>query len=147
MTQTQKPSRILVVDFTQNVFGQANTVDTPTSLWRLGSRSVVEVFVLCFQKSIINFVQFPAKDLLGSLIAVRRSIGRKQDSILILVEKLTRRAWLSSQLTDASSNIDIHIGIAVQTGRNVRQVLGISDMKRHEFRAGMSRHYPVARFL
>src|SRR5207244_896518 len=108
-TQTQKPSCILVVDFAQSVFRQANTVDAPTSLWRLGSGSVVEVFVLCLQKSVIDFVQLPAKDLLGSLIAMRRRIGRKQDSILILIEKLTRCAWLSSQLTDTSSNIDVQI--------------------------------------
>src|SRR5690349_11621195 len=65
-TQTEQTGCILVIDFAQNVFRQTNSINAPTTLRRLWSGSIVKVFVLGLEKSVVDFIQLPTKDLLRS---------------------------------------------------------------------------------
>ncbi len=61
-------------------------IDAPASLRRNRRRGVVEVLVFCFEKTVVDFVEKIAKELLRRG-GTGTGIGPEDDSILILIEK------------------------------------------------------------
>src|SRR5260370_18883504 len=92
-------SGILEIHFAKNRLPQIDAVNAPAPLRGDFRRSVVEVLVVSLQESIVNLVQLFVEYLLRKLVTVRSGVGTKHDAILILVEKLPRRAGLPSQLS------------------------------------------------
>src|ERR1051325_2090141 len=145
--KTQQTSGVFVVNLLQDFLRRADAVNAPAALRRNRRGRVIKILVFRFQKPVIDFVQLIAEDLLRRLVAVRRRVRRKQNSVLVLVEELARHARLPAELADARGNVNIHVWITIQTLGNVRQVLRIRGVQRDKFRARMTLNHTIARFL
>src|SRR5579871_1907975 len=103
----QFTSCVPVVDLTQDRLRQIDAIDAPTTLWRYVRRSVVEVFVICLQKPIVDLIEFVIENLLRILITMRIGISPKQNPVLIPVKESSRRARLPSQLANTCGNVHV----------------------------------------
>src|SRR5215831_16602200 len=64
----QNARRIFVVDLAQNRVGQMQPINAPAALRRNRRGRVVKVFVICFQKPIVNLVELVHKKLLRGFV-------------------------------------------------------------------------------
>src|SRR5882762_7173099 len=75
--EMQQPRSIFEINLFQYPVRQAKPINPPPPLRRCWSRGVIEVFVLSFQKAVIDIVQLVIEDLLWRLGSVGNSIGPK----------------------------------------------------------------------
>src|SRR5690242_13153155 len=122
MLNLEKPCGIFVVNLAQNLVRQTDAIDAPTSLRWNFRRSIVKILVFCLEKTVIDFVKFVVEYLLRKFVAMRRGVGREQDAVLVLVEKLLRCVRLASELSDPSRHVHVHVRKAVEVLGNVLQI-------------------------
>src|SRR5262249_1434168 len=115
---SQQSGGVFVINLSQNRLAQAQAVNPPAALRSNRCGRVIEVFILGFQKPVIDLVEGVAKRLLWRTRA-GAGVGSEHDAVLISVEKTTRRPRLAPQFPDTRCDIDVHVGMAVQALRNV----------------------------
>src|SRR4051812_28919156 len=80
------PRRVLVIDFCQYIVGQVEAVDRPAALGRDGAQAVAEIFVVGFEKAVVDLVAFD----LG------RGIHPEEDAVGVAQEEAARRVGLAT---------------------------------------------------
>src|SRR5262245_4283588 len=146
-SQTQQASSVFVVDLVENLIGQSDSINAPTSLrgnWRW---RIIEVLIFGFKKSVIDLVKLIAENLLWRFIPMRRRVCCKQDSVLILVEELSSHSRLATKFTDARRDINVHIWITVQRLSDSRQVFRICVVQSNQVCLRVSLHDAISRLL
>src|SRR5260370_328719 len=131
----QQPSRVVVVDLAQNRIRQSQAGNAPAALGRLLGGRIVEVFVFGLEEAVVDFVEALTEDLLRRFDAFGDSVGAEQDTVLILVEELSRAAGLAAQLADAGAELDAHVRVAVHGLRDVGQILRVPHLQYDELSA------------
>jgi len=101
----QNPRRILEIDLLEDRIRQADTVNSPTSLRRHRRGCVIEVFVLCLEKAVVDLIQLLAEDLLRSVRSIRHSICAKQNAILTNISKKDIDALAKRYIDPVKMNI------------------------------------------
>src|SRR5690349_11430318 len=103
----------------------------PTSLPGHIAVVVVEVFIIGFQKAIVQTIG----------IEIWTHIGSKQNAILILNKKFPRRIGLSAKFTQTCGNIDVIIRTGIQHASHPAKILAITTyMRTNESGIWMSIH-------
>src|SRR4029077_16077914 len=119
----QQSRGVVTIDLPLNGVRQIDTVNPPASLRRYLRWSIVEVFILGFQKAIVDLIQLIVEHLLRELVTMRRRVGRKQNPVLVLVEKLSRSKRLAAEFSDASRHVHVHVRKPVEVLGDILQVL------------------------
>src|SRR5688500_9849109 len=89
------PQRVLVVDLLEHLVRQIEAVHLPE---RVAPAVVIEVFVSGLEHAEVRVV-------LGGLIAVLP----EEHAVLVLRQKLSREAWLTSQLGQHGADLGVHV--------------------------------------
>ncbi len=109
--------------------------------------SVVEVLVFCFGENGSRFRREDRQRVAAAWRGWDWHRSPKTIRILILIEESARHAWLASQFANACSDIDMHVGMTVETLGNVAEVFRFRHMQTDKFRARVAAHHVAPGFL
>ncbi len=107
---------VAVIDFFEHIIGQKQTVNMPAPLaWNL-AKTVIEIFVVTFEETIIPAIP----------IGVRRKIQPEQNSISVLEKETACGVRLTSQFGNARGDIDMEIRTAIHQVADPFQIFGVA---------------------
>src|SRR5258706_2942596 len=105
---------VIVIHLVQNGIRQPNSVDAPAPLGGYGGGRVVEIFVLSFEETKVAAEHSRLQILLRKRLSPGRSIGAKQDSVLVTIEKFPRSAGLPAEFAQPRADFDVQIRPTIQ---------------------------------
>ena len=74
-------------------------------------------------------------------------MGAEKNAILVRVEETLRASWLAAQLTDTRSELDVHVGVAIEARADVVEILrAVSDVQGDELRFRVALEDAIACF-
>ena len=92
------------------------TIDAPATLGRHLGRTVVEVFVVGLQETILDAIS----------LEVGSGVSAKKYLVGMLQDETTGTVGLAAELADTGADVDVVIGAAIQQPAKPGQVLGVA---------------------
>jgi hypothetical protein len=105
-----------VIDLTQDVVGKMQAIDLPATLRGDRPAAVGEILIVSFEEAVVDSV--PVQH--GTVICA------EYDAVGITQEEAARAVRLAPELGDASRDVDVEVGAAIEQRAHPGQVLGVA---------------------